>query len=81
MTEMWMKKLIGAIAATLLLPAAYAQEGKKPMEKMSMEKMHMEKMHMEKKHDAMHEKMKEKMRDRHAAKKGEPAKKEEEHKH
>ena len=71
-----MKKLIGAIAATLLLPAAYAQEGKKPMEKMSMEKMH-----MEKKHDAMHEKMKEKMRDKHAAKKGEPAKKEEEHKH
>ena len=66
-----MRKLIVGIAAALLLPSAYAQEEKKPMEKMNMEK----------KHDAMHEKMKKKMRDKHAAKKAEPAKKEEEHKH
>jgi Ni/Co efflux regulator RcnB len=62
------RKLILAVAAMLLLPAAHAQE-----------KKGMEKMDMEKKHGAMHEKM-EKKKGKHAAKKGGAAKKEE-HKH
>ena len=80
-----MQKLMGAIALTLFFPAAYAQEEKKPMEKMHMEKKH-DAMHgkhdaMHGKHDAMHGEMKKKMKHKHAAKKGDPAKKDEEHKH
>jgi hypothetical protein len=63
------RKLILAVTAMLLLPAAHAQE-----------KKGMEKMDAEKKHGAMHEKMEKKMKRKHAAKKGEAAKKEE-HKH